>query len=102
MAREARVSGRMYPSAVHAFAALALLADTALRVRRARHARVRVALGAVADILREEDLRQIDHGVLESDVGELARRDQPPWSALGKSFKQPSEVDLVNHVRKLD
>src|SRR5262249_16234466 len=70
----AYLPGRLDPTAIDALPAYALLADSARLGGRARCAGVRVALGAVPDVLGQEDLREIDEGVLESDVGEHAWR----------------------------
>src|SRR5204863_508935 len=60
------------PGDIAAGAALALLTYAAGRARRAGRAAIRVALGAIADVLGKEDLVQVDQRVAEPDHLELA------------------------------
>src|SRR5215471_2402453 len=100
------VSGGLHPGPIDALAGLALLPNSALcRVRAAWGAVHRlngicVALGAIPDILWEQYLREIHNIVLETDVGELARKDDVV--ALGVSLEQARKMDLVHQDRELD
>ena len=52
-----------------------------------------MALGAVPDVLREEDFREVDESILEADERELTWIKVVP---LRVAFKQPGKVDLVH------
>src|SRR5262249_4524833 len=98
--RQAHARRWSLPGDVAAGAADARLADAAERARRAGGGRGRVALGAVADVLRQEDRAQVDNGVAEADDLQLAGADEVV--AFGIALTQPRKVDVVNHLREID
>src|SRR5262249_1350040 len=106
VAAGACVSGGLHPGAIDALACLALLPNSTLRCVRAACGTVHrldgicVALGAIPDILWEQYLREIHNTVLETDVGELTRKDDVV--PLGVSLEYARKMDLVDQHRRLD
>src|SRR5215813_521901 len=100
VASRAYIAGSLDPRAIHALAARALLANSTGVRGRARcctvrsHNGVRVALGAVPDVLREENFRELDESVLEADEGEFTWINE--GVPLCVALQQPRKVHLVH------